>query len=194
MQLIGSFCEFSWYDLLDLVAHKCLTGWLCVEAVAEGATQGRRQYQVWFQNGSLVAAAQSGRRHGSSSQSSGDSNHNSLLWMMQRQGWLSPNVSQKMAQQCPPQVPLGQYFRQQRALDDRQLQQLFNLQLSPVIKALSLLESAQFQLDTTMPLPLELMTGLKLPAYNAQTLARQRAIAKSPAPQMALVNAGRLAS
>ena len=160
MQLTGAFDEFSWHDLLELIGDRQLTGWLCIEACAD-STARRRQYQVWFNQGCIVAATQSSRRT------------NGLLWLMQHQGWLSYNIGQKLAQQCPAQTALGRYFRQQGALDDRQLHRLFNLQLVPVLKSISQLAAAQFQLDTTLPLPLEQMTGLSLTAYDAQTLARR---------------------
>jgi len=160
MQLTGNLNEFSWHDLLDLIGDRQLTGWLCIEVCTEG-TSRRRQYQVWFKKGCLVAATQSSRRT------------NSLLWLMQHQGWMNCNISQKLAQQRPEQKSLGRYLRQQGALDERQLHKLFNLQITPVLKAISQLEDAQFQLDTSLPLPLEQMTGLSLTAYDAQILARR---------------------
>lgn len=160
MQLTGAFNEFSWHDLLDLIGDRQLTGWLCIEVCTEG-TARRRQYQVWLKKGYLVAGTQSSRRT------------NGLLWLMQHQGWMSYNIGQKLAQQCPEQKSLGSYLRQQGALDEGQLHKLFNLQITPVLKSISQLEDAQFQLDTTLPLPLEQMTGLSLTAYDAQTLARR---------------------
>ncbi len=165
MQLTGAFNEFSWHDLLDLIGDRQLTGWLCLEACTEG-TSRRKQYQVWFKKGCLMAATQSSRRT------------NGLLWLMQHQGWMSYNIGLKVIQQCPETVCSGSYLRQQGVLDERQLQKIFNLQLTPVLKAISQLEDAQFQLDTTLPLPLEQMTGLKLTAYDAQTLARRHRRAK----------------
>ena len=166
MQLTGNLNEFSWHDLLDLIAHKRLSGWLSIEATGD-KKQKRRRYQIWFHQGGLVTATQSSRRT------------NSLFWLMQRQGWLSYNSSLKVAQQCPEGMAVGQYFRDQKVLDDRQLKQLFNLQLKSILKAISQLEEAQFQLDTTVPLPYEQMTGVKLLAYDAQGLMRQMAIAST---------------
>jgi len=160
MQLIGAFNEFSWHDLLDLIGDRQLTGWLCIEVCAEN-TARRQQHQVWFKNGCIVSATQSSRRT------------NSLLWLMQHQGWMNYNIGQKLAQQRPEQKSLGRYLREQGALEDRQLHKLFNLQITPVLKAISQLEDAQFQLNTSLPLPLEQMTGLNLTAYDAQILARR---------------------
>ena len=166
MQLTGNLSEFSWHDLLDLIAHKRLSGWLSIEANGD-KKQERRRYQVWFHQGGLVTATQSSRRT------------NSLFWLMQRQGLLSYNSALKVAQHCPEKMAVGQYFRDQKVLDDRQLKQLFNLQLKSILKAISQLEEAQFQLDTTVPLPYEQMTGVKLLAYDAQGLMRQMAIART---------------
>jgi hypothetical protein len=163
MQLTGSLGEFSWPDLLDLIAHKRLSGWLCIEASDEN-TQARQPYQVWFQKGCLVSATQSSRRT------------NGLFWLMQHQGWLGYNSALKIAQHCPGETAVGRYFRQQGALDNQQLKQLFHLQLKPVLKGLSQLQAGQFQLDTTLPLPYEQMTGLKMLAYDAHSMARQVAV------------------
>jgi len=165
MQLTGNLNEFSWHDLLDLIAHKRLSGWLSIEAAGDKKPK-RRRYQIWFHQGGLVTATQSSRRT------------NSLFWLMQRQGWLSYNSALKVAQHCPEEMAVGQYFRDQRVLDDRQLKQLFNLQLKSILKAIGQLKEGQFQLDTTVPLPYEQMTGIKLLAYDAQAMMRQMAIAR----------------
>lgn len=166
MQLTGSLNEFSWHDLLDLIAHKHLSGWLCIETSSDHP-QARRRYQVWFSQGWLVTATQSSRRT------------NGLFWLMQHQGWLHYNSALKVAQFCPSELAVGRYFRQQGVLDDSQLKQLFHLQLQPVLNSLSQLQEGQFQLDTVLPLPYEQMTGLKMRAYDAQGTARQLAAART---------------
>lgn len=163
MKLTGKLTEFSWHDLLDLVAHQRLNGWLGVEAMSDRSP--KCQYQVWFQEGYLIAATQSTRRT------------NELFWLMQHQGWLSYNSALKIAQHCSSGMAVGQYFRQQGVLNNQKLQHLFNLQLVPVLSSLSRFTDAEFTLDTTLPLAYEHMTGLKLLAYDAQSISRQVAIA-----------------
>lgn len=166
MKLTGNFAELSWHDLLDLVAHKRLSGWLRVVSAGDDSAS-KYQCQIWFQGGCLIAATQTTRQT------------NGLFWLMQHQGWLGYNSALRLAQHCPSGVAIGQYFRQQKVLDAHKLQHLFNLQLSPVLNRLSCLTNAEFILDTTLPLPYEHMTGLKLPAYDAQAIARQVAMAGS---------------
>lgn len=115
-------------------------------------------HYIWVHQGHVVAAAN-------------QLNHECLVSLIEQQGWkqwISKRAFDKLVNWCcPVDEPLGKSLQKQGALQNSQLEQLFNLQVSQHVSAVLQLKECLFYFDQDAPIPTREMTGLTVPATAA---------------------------
>ena len=115
-------------------------------------------HYIWVHQGHVVAAAN-------------QLIHECLVSLIEQQGWkqwISQRAFEKLVNWCCPlDEHLGKSLKRQGALQNSQLEQLFNLQVSQHVSAVLQLKDGLFHFDQDAPIPTREMTGLSVPATAA---------------------------
>lgn len=181
MAVTGYLAEFSLAELFQFLEQGNKVGLLTICTLTEPDSAVRRNHLVWFNQGRIVAAANSLDQQG-------------LLRLISQRGWLGDRAASRLAQSCPVNTPLGLCLKSQSLLSAEQLKLLFYAQVMQQVCALFTLKDGWFQFDAKSPLPTAEMTGLSAPATEV-TLAGLRALKdwsaladKLPEPSSALMS------
>jgi hypothetical protein len=181
MAITGYLAEFSLAEMFQFLEQGCKTGLLNICTLSGSGTEGQQNHYIWFNQGRIVAAADSLNQQG-------------LVSMIGQRGWLGDRAASRLAQTCTIGTPMGLCLKAQGALTAEQLKLLFYSQVMRQVCALFELGDAWFQFDAKVPLPSGEMTGLSAPATEV-TLAGLRALKdwsaladKLPEPTSALVS------
>jgi hypothetical protein len=151
MSITGSLADFSLPEIFRFIERGQKTGLLTLYALPESQATQPSVHYIWVSKGSIVAAAN-------------QLNHQGLVALIDQYSWVSNRVITKLAQFCPTNKPLGLYLKSQGALQAEQLEHLFQVQVVQQVCAVFQLKDAQFKFDQNMPLPMQEMTGLSVPA------------------------------
>ncbi len=151
MSITGSLADFSLPEIFQFIERGQKTGLLTLYALPESQAAQPSVHYIWVSKGSIVAAAN-------------QLNHQGLVALIDQYSWVSNRVITKLAQFCPVNKPLGLYLKSQGVLQAEQLEHLFQVQVVQQVCAVFQLKDAQFKFDQDMPLPMQEMTGLSVPA------------------------------
>lgn len=136
MSIRGSFEIFSLPELFQIIDLGSKSGRLIVQVLAvDKGTENKGPYYLWFDRGRLVALTNR-------------FNHRGLIELIEKQGWLSQLITQKLDRLCPTQMPLGDYLEKMKLLKAQQLGLLFQMQLHQVYQLFSL-SNGWFRFDET---------------------------------------------
>lgn len=181
IDISGYLSEFSLAEVFQFLEQGNKTGLLYLKANQSNNNLEINEYYIWFRQGRIITSAN--RLDGQG-----------LLTLMEQRGFLSSRLSTKMSELCPPETPLGLYFKAKEVLDADQLKMLFSIQVIRSVCALFSLPDARFEFDTSAKTPYKEMTGLSSPATEV-TLAGLRAlrdwdalVEKLPQPGSALMS------
>ena len=120
MTISGFLESFSLPELLRLIDLGSKSGRLILQVrSAPNNPELIGLYHIWFKEGKLVTVLD--RSH-----------HQSLIAQIEKKGWLSKFVSQKLEDLCPPGVFLGSYLEERKLLTEQQLNSLFQTQTARV--------------------------------------------------------------
>jgi hypothetical protein len=181
MAITGYLAEFSLAEIFQFLEQGSKTGLLTISALSDFQAEGRRNHHIWFNQGRIVAAANSLDQQG-------------LITMISQRGWMGNHAASRLAQGCAVGTPTGLCLKTQGVLNAEQLKILFYVQVMRQVCALFELKDGWFQFDTKAPIPATEMTGLSAPATEV-TLAGLRALKdwtalsdKLPEPTSALIS------
>lgn len=160
MSLTGSLTDFSLLEIFQFIENGHKTGLLTLRSLPESQASSPSVHYMWMSQGELVATAH-------------QLNHQGLISLIVQYQWISDRVITKLAQFSPANQPLGLYLRKQGALQVKQLEHLFQIQVAQELCALSQLEDAWFKFDQTVSLPMREMTGLSLPTETLKGMWEQ---------------------
>jgi len=181
IDISGYLSEFSLAEVFQFLEQGNKTGLLYLKTNYSDNTKEEQNYYVWFRQGRIITSANSLDGQG-------------LLRLIEQRGFLSSRLGTKMSELCPPETPLGLYFKGKEVLDADHLKMLFSIQVIRSVCALFSMPDAKFEFDTSAPIPYKEMTGLSSPATEV-TLAGLRALRdwdalteKLPQPGSALMS------
>lgn len=163
MSIIGYITDFSLPEIFHWAEKGRKSGLLMLRPLRE--TQGAEEsvYYVWIFQGRIVAAANR-------------LDYQGLVSLIQKYEWVSDRVIGKVVQCCcPMNKPLGFCLKNNGVLEEKQLKQLFQIQVLKQIYALFQIEEAEFKFDQKVPIPGQEMTGLSISA-TAATLMGLRSL------------------
>ncbi|MGJ3253610.1 MAG: DUF4388 domain-containing protein [Elainellaceae cyanobacterium] len=182
MAITGYLAEFTLAELFQFLEQGSKIGLLTICALGEAGSDKKRNHHVWFNQGRIVAAANTLDQQG-------------LLRLISQRGWMGDRAASRLAQSRTENTPAGLHLKSQGVLSAEQLKLLFYSQVMQQICALFTLDDGWFQFDPKAPLPSSEMTGLSAPATEV-TLAGLRALKnwsaladKLPQPTSALISA-----
>ena len=95
-------------------------------------------YYIWFQDGYLIAI-------------SDRINFRGLIGFIEKRGWLTPLVTNKLRTLCPPEMPLGVYLHKNKLLAKEQLNLIFQIKLHQVYELFQL-NAGSFRFDESFEL------------------------------------------
>jgi hypothetical protein len=151
MTFTGNLAEFSLPSIFQSLEQGNKTGLLTIRTLAADVTGFIPVYYIWLYQGRIVAAADHLDKKG-------------LVSMIAQRGWVSEEVTLRMAQICPANTPIGLCLKFQGLLQAEQLKLLFRIQVVERISALFELKDGQFEFDAEANLPSPEMTGMSIPA------------------------------
>lgn len=160
MSITGSLADFSLPEIFQFIERGQKTGLLTLYALPESQATPPPVHYIWVSKGSIVAAAN-------------QLNHQGLVALIDQYSWVSNRVVTKLAQFCPTSKPLGLYLKSQGALQAEQLEHLFQVQVVQQVCAVFQLKDAQFKFVQNMPLPMQEMTGLSVPAEVLKVMLQE---------------------
>jgi len=172
-------------EIFQFIEKGQKTGLLSFSTLPVPQAVPKSVHYIWVSQGHVVAAAN-------------QLNNEYLVSLIEQQGWkqwMSKRAFDKLVNWCCPlDEPLGKSLKRQGALQNSQLEQLFNLQVSHHVSAVLQLKDGLFHFDQDAPIPTREMTGLSVPATAAilmglRVLPSWDALAdKLPAPDEGLVS------
>ncbi|MGB3519505.1 MAG: DUF4388 domain-containing protein [Elainellaceae cyanobacterium] len=151
MEVSGCLSEFSFPELLQFLGRRGVTGLLSLHVPRQTFPSKTEVYHIWLDQGYVVAVG---------SPSLGKN----LLSLITQHGWLSKNITSKLVQMLPTDVPAGIYLQKQGLLQAQEVQLLFYAQVKQQLKLLGQYRRGQFCFDSNSPLPMNEMTGFSIPA------------------------------
>jgi hypothetical protein len=158
MEMTGTLSEFPLPELLQLLDQRRLTGCLSVDIFSDYYAELRPQnYVIWLEQGHVASVQR------------GDCPQD-IYTLAVHQDWISPYVAQRLKARSPQDKSAGSYLESQGVLNFEQLRSLFFKEVVHRVEALCTVSNAMFQFQTTDTLPLQTMTGFRIPATK---LAKQ---------------------
>lgn len=151
MSITGSLSDFSLPEMAQFLERGKKTGLLTLYALPDVPTLPPTTHYIWVSQGNLIAAADR-------------LDQQSLISLIDQYQWVSNRVVAKLAELCPTEQPLGLYLKNQGALQSKQLEHLFQIQVFQQLCVLFQSKDAQFKFEQNAPIPMKEMTGLKVPA------------------------------
>jgi hypothetical protein len=154
MTLTGFLTEYSLAEIINFIHQDNRTGLLWISGDINTMTCSLNCHYAWFQNGQIVAVANTMNGHGL------------LDAILQRKLIPTPQIEQLKTQINKLHQPLGLYLKSRSLLTGDQLKLLFNSQTVAVICKLFELEGGRFHFDPCiLPYTAE-MTGISLSAQE----------------------------
>jgi uncharacterized tellurite resistance protein B-like protein len=157
----GYLSKFSLPELFQFLEEGYKTGLLTVTPSVEKIHQASQNYYIWFQQGNIIAAANS-------------LDNRSLAFAIVKRGWVKIETISKLFKPSSNST-LGLCLKSEGIIQGEQLSLLFRNQISSHVSPLFELLDAYFDFDFQAPLPKAEMTGLSMPATEA-TLAGLRVL------------------
>ncbi len=157
MSIKGFLESYSLPELFRLLDSGCKSGRLIVKTTSQIDGHTNHPYYVWFYKGRLVGVTLS------------DQEKRAIATIVNNR-WLSERVIQKLLPLCPEGRPLGTYFKSIGALNEKQLNQMFEVDLQRVLSLFEL-DRGYFEFEnfsnleqTTIlrKMPCSEMTGISL--------------------------------
>lgn len=147
MSIKASLTDFSLPEVFQFIEKGQKTGLLSFETTPH--------HYMGMISGHIVGATNRSDQEG-------------LVSLIKQCHWVSDRVLDKLVPWCSPiDEPLGLWLKNQGVLQPKQLKQLFNFQLSQTLGFLLQLETAQFNFDQNVLMPVREMTGLSVPATES---------------------------
>ncbi len=150
MAFTGYLASFSLPEIFQFLQAGFKTGLLVVTS----STQTNQSYYIWLRQGRIVAAADSLDNKG-------------LITMITRRGWMDKETALRNFQGSPMNMAIGLSLKTQGLLQAEQLSLLFRAQLTSQVSPLFQIRDGQFEFDFQAQLPNSEMTGLSIPATEA---------------------------
>jgi Domain of unknown function (DUF4388) len=123
MTITGYLAEFSLAELFQFLEQGNKVGLLSICSLGDADPGERHNHNIWFNSGRIVAA-------------SSVLDHQGLLRMINRRGWLGDRAASRLAQTCAPDTPMGLCLKSQGVLNAEQLKLLFYAQVMQQVCAL----------------------------------------------------------
>ncbi len=120
MSIKGFLESYSLPELFRLLDSGGKSGKLVVKTDSGYDDSTNNPYYVWFYKGRLVGVTRANTKR------------NALEKVIEN-GWLSPRVIEKLMPLCPEGRPVGTYFKSIGALSEKQLNQMFEVDLKQVL-------------------------------------------------------------
>ncbi|NEP56830.1 MAG: DUF4388 domain-containing protein [Symploca sp. SIO2G7] len=180
MCITGYLADFSLPEICQLLDKGHQTALLSVYTCPPSQKSLSKVHYIWVYHGRIVAVAK-------------QLNYQGLVSLIAQSRWINSGVLTRLIEQCSTNQPLGSYLKSRGALRTKQLKWLFQVQVLKSMCTLFQLQAGKFKIDFNMPLPMEEMTGLSIPAMAA-TLIGLRSLTnwdgladKLPAPNSSLM-------
>jgi hypothetical protein len=157
MAFNGYLSKFSLPELFQFLEEGYKTGLLTVSSCSHEVQQVTENYYIWFQQGNIIAAANS-------------LDNRCLVSAIVKRGWIDMETISKLFK-IPNNNTLGLCLKSQRILQAEQLSLLFRNQISSHVSPLFELLDAQFEFNFQAQLPKAEMTGLSMSATEATVAA-----------------------
>jgi hypothetical protein len=151
MSTTGFLTDFSLAEIFQFIEKGQKSGLLRLRALPEVQSTQSLVHYIWADQGRIVAAANRFDQQG-------------LVSLIVQTLGVSNHIVAKLAQLCPSGQPLGFFLKNQFVLERKQLEHLFQVQISQQVCALFKLNEGQFKFTQNAPIPTREMTGLSVPA------------------------------
>lgn len=145
MSMTGYLSEFTLSELFQLVAEGNKSGLLTIGDSKIPHALNCRKYYIWFNQGQIIAAANSLDNRG-------------LISLIEQRGWL--NGRSDIMSTIANQLPLGLLLKSENLLQAEQLKMLFQVQIMQPIVELFTWKTGWFSFKTQTTFPTAEMTGL----------------------------------
>lgn len=165
MCITGSLTDFSLSEILQFIGKGNKTGIITLQAepvFQPTSLSVPSVHYIWTYQGCIIAAANQLDQQG-------------LVKLIIQHEWVSDRVIIKLAQLCPPHIPLGLYLKKQGVLRAEHLKRLFYVQIVQRVSALLELHKGVFSFEQNVLLPKQEMTGLRISAENQKLFALRSA-------------------
>lgn len=169
MSIKGFLESYSLPELFRLLDSGCKSGKLIVEITPDSSSLPKQTYYIWFYKGRLVAITKPHEEQ-------------RTLTNIRSKGWLSDRVIEKLLPLCPDGRPLGTYFKSIGALSEKQLNEMFEVDLKQVLNLFEV-DSGRFEFENFSDLeqtkvlkkmPCSEMTGISLRGTEVALSALRR--------------------
>ena len=134
MSICSSLKSFSLPELFRVIEQEKKSGRLIVQgSLTLKQIHLSPIYYIWFQDGYLIAI-------------SDRINFRGLIEFIEKRGWLTPLVTNKLRTLCPPEMPLGVYLHKNQLLSREQLNLVFQIKLHQLYELFQL-NAGSFRFD-----------------------------------------------
>ena len=134
MSICSSLKSFSLPELFRVIEQEKKSGRLIVQgSLTLKQIHLSPIYYIWFQDGYLIAI-------------SDRINFRGLIEFIEKRGWLTPLVTNKLRTLCPPEMPLGVYLHKNQLLSREQLNLIFQIKLHQLYELFQL-NAGSFRFD-----------------------------------------------
>ncbi|MEO0536704.1 MAG: DUF4388 domain-containing protein [Cyanobacteria bacterium P01_A01_bin.123] len=152
MEIRGHFSEFPLPELLQFLERLKTTGCLLLHISSNHYVELQPQcYVVWLDQGNIVSTHRK-------------SHQQDVYTLAVQKEWVSPFVAKKLKARSPQGIAAGLYLESQGILSFEQLRLLFFSEVVHRVESLCDVRNATFEFRTTVALPMNEMTGFRIPA------------------------------
>lgn len=162
MEIAGNLTEFPLPELLQFLDHRQVTGWLSLSVLSNHYKELKpRQYEIWLHQGHIVAAQRGGHSQ-------------DVYSLAVQKEWIRPFVAKKLRKQAPDNIAAGLYLETQGVISFEQLRILFFSEVVHRVESLCTLHNGEYLFQTKTSLPMQKITGLRIPAAIAAAYGLER--------------------
>jgi hypothetical protein len=173
---MGFLTDFSIPEIFQFIEKGRKSGLLAFNALPTPQSTLRPVHYIWANQGYVVAAANRLDHQGlitlikqhHCQQTLGNLQEDSFCEL--RPVSLTRAFDKLVRWCCPPHEPLGKSLKHQGILEDYQLKELFNMQVSQQVCSAFQLKEGLFQFNQNASIPMREMTGLSVPATEAMLI------------------------
>ena len=152
MEIAGTLTEFPLPELLQFLDRRQVTGWLSLSVLSNYYEELKpRQYGVWLHQGHIISAQR-------------EDHDPDVYSLAVRKEWMRPFVAKKLKKQAPKDISAGIYLESQGVLDFGQLRSLFFDEVVHRVESLCAVRDGKYLFQTKEFLPMQKITGLRIPA------------------------------
>jgi hypothetical protein len=152
MSTTGLLTDLSLREIFLFINKGNKTGVLRLSALPSQTSLPPVHY-IWAHQGRIVAVANR-------------LDHQGLISLIKQRHWFSNQVITKLFQLYAEDKPLGLCLKNHGILSTEQLKHLFQIQVLQSICTLFQLKDGIFKFDQNVPIPMQEMTGLSIPAVD----------------------------